>query len=138
MITAAPPCVTTSKVLLVADHSIGAGYFAPTPDQKSFGLIASTGLTLPIVPIAPQLTVALPFSGGRYAVTGEARVRYYGTTMGLGAGVARLATHGSSGTIYDAFISRPIAPLTSIEARFYGFGSDRAGTTGYIGLRFGI
>lgn len=122
----------------LADHSIGAGYFAPTPDQKSFGLLASAGLTLPIVPIAPQVTVALPFGGGRYAVTGEARVALGGTTIGAGAGVGRFNTHGASGTIYDAFVSHRIAPMTAIEARFYGFGSDRAGSSGYIGLRFGI
>ena len=121
-----------------ADSSIGAGYFAPGPDQKGLGVIATTGLTLPIVPIAPQVALAVPFSGGRYALTGEARVALKDTYLGVGAGIARLQSAGSTGAILDAFIGHKVAPLTSLEARFYGAGDARAGSTGYIGVRFAL
>lgn len=122
----------------LADHSVGAGFFGPTPDRSSLGIIATTGLSLPIVPIAPQLAIAIPLSGNRYAVTGEARIQLRSTTLGVGAGIARLNSKGSAGTIYDVFIGRQIAPLTTIEARYYGLGSDRAGSTGYLGVRFNL
>jgi hypothetical protein len=122
----------------LADHSVSVGYFAPTPGQKNVGLIATTGLTLPVVPIAPQLAIAVPFSGGRYAVTGEGRISLHGTTLGAGVGIARLSTHGSTGTIWDGFIAHPIAPDVSVEARYYGFGSNNNGSTGYIGLKLGL
>ena len=124
---------------VLADTSVAAGYFAPTPDSnKSLGLMGTTGLTLPIVPIAPQVTVALPFSGGRYAVTGEARVGHQSAYVGAGAGFGRMNSSGSTGGIYDVFAGKQIAPLTTIEARFYGLGSARAGSSGFIGVRFSI
>jgi len=121
-----------------ADTSVGAGFFAPAQGGASVGVVATAGLSLPVVPIAPQVSLALPFRGGRYAVTGEARIGRPSAYIGAGVGVARLDTNGSTGTIYDVFVGKRIAPLTTVEARFYGFGSDRAGTSGYLGLRFAI
>ena len=98
-----------------ADTSVAAGYFAPTPDHdKSFGMMATTGLSLPVVPIAPQVTLAVPFSGGRYAVTGEARVGHPSAYVGAGAGFGRLNSSGNTGGLYDVFVGKRIAPLTTI------------------------
>lgn len=123
----------------MAETSVAAGYFAPTPDHnKALGILATTGLTLPIAPIAPQITLAVPFSGGRYAVTGEARIGHPGAYVGAGAGFGRLNSGGNTGGIYDVFVGKRIAPLTTIEARYYGLGTRNTGSSGFIGVRVAI
>ncbi len=122
----------------VADTSVGVGYFAPSPDTKALGFIASEGLSLPLVPITPQVTVAIPSSGGRYVATAEAKFAHAGGYIGAGAGVGLLKKNGTSGEINTVFVGKRVAPFTSIEARYYGLGTKTAGSSGFIGLRFSI
>jgi hypothetical protein len=122
-----------------AETSVAAGYFVPTPNQqKSLGVMATTGLSLPAVPIAPQVTLAVPFSGGRYALTGEARLGTPSTYVGAGAGFGRLNSASNTGGLYAVFIGERIAPLTTVEARFYGSDSQGSGSSGFIGVRIAI
>lgn len=122
-----------------AETSVAAGYFAPTPNQeKSLGVMATTGLNLPVVPISPQMTLAVPFSGGRYALTGEARLGSQSAYLGAGAGFGRLNSASNTGGLYAVFIGERIAPLTTIEARYYGSGSQGSGSSGFIGVRVAL
>jgi hypothetical protein len=92
-------------------------------------------LNLPLVPLAGELTVAVPFDGG-YATTFDARLTFAGTAIGAGAGFGTLGATNQTGAIYDALLAHGIAPHTALEARLY-FGPSRPSTL-FAGVRFSL
>jgi hypothetical protein len=75
-----------------AETAIAAGPFLTS--HTSVGGILSFAVSLPAVPIGPQLSIAAPFSGGRYAVTAEARLHGGGGYGGVGIGVGTMKNTG--------------------------------------------
>jgi hypothetical protein len=116
-----------------ADISVEAGA-AVTGSTASGAAAVSLGLLhLPLVPLAGELTVAVPFNGG-YATTLDARLGLAGTAVGAGVGFGTLGATNRTGAIYDALLAHGIAPHTALEARLY-FGPSRPSTL-LAGLRF--
>jgi hypothetical protein len=118
-----------------ADVSLEGG--AAVSGGKASGAAAlSLGLlNLPLVPLAGELTVAVPFNGG-YATTFDARLSFAGTAVGAGAGFGTLGATDRTGAIYDALLAHGIAPHTALEARLY-FGPSRPSTL-FAGVRFSL
>jgi hypothetical protein len=104
--------------------------------NTSFAGALSLGLlNLPLVPLAAELTVAAPTSGG-YVTTLDARLSFAGTAVGAGAGFGNLGATNNTGAIYDGLLAHTIAPHTAIEARLY-FGPTRPSTL-FAGIRFSL
>jgi hypothetical protein len=118
-----------------ADVSLEGGA-AVTGGTASGAAALSLGLlNLPLVPLAGDLTVAVPFNGG-YATTFDARLTLAGTAVGAGAGFGTLGATDRTGAIYDALLAHGIAPHTALEARLY-FGPSRPSTL-FAGVRFSL
>jgi hypothetical protein len=118
-----------------ADISLEGGA-AVTGGTASGAAALSLGLlNLPLVPLAAELTVAVPFNGG-YATTLDARLSFAGTAVGAGAGFGTLGAVNRTGAIYDALLAHGIAPHTALEARLY-FGPSRPSTL-FAGVRFSL
>jgi hypothetical protein len=118
-----------------ADISLEGGA-AVTGGTASGAAALSLGLlNLPLVPLAAELTVAVPFNGG-YATTLDARLSFAGTAVGAGAGFGTLGAVNRTGVIYDALLAHGIAPHTALEARLY-FGPSRPSTL-FAGVRFSL
>ncbi len=116
-----------------ADVAIeGAGVFGN--GSAGGGAALSLGLfKVPVIPLAADLTVAVPFNGG-YATTADARFGLAATTIGAGVGFGTIGTAGRrTGAVYDALIAQGIAPHTAVQARVY-FGSGRSATV-FAGIR---
>jgi len=122
----------------LADTSIGAGLFFPSDGGATGGLLGSLPLiSLPLAPVSVQLSGAVPFSGGRYAVNAEAVVHAAGFFVGAGPGVGRFRdANGSTGALYDILAGIRIAPMITLDARYYGSGSSNVGSATYAGLFF--
>jgi hypothetical protein len=136
----------TALVLLpvpvLASVSVAAGGYAQdTPSAAGGAVILSSGASIPAVPLELQGSLLVPVTGsGGYAATAEIRGftggGYGGAYVGAGIGVGTLSSNRSSGTVITGFAGKSIAPLTSVEIRFYKqLGSAGAGA-GFIGLRF--
>jgi hypothetical protein len=118
-----------------ADISV-EGAAAVTGGTASAGAALSLGLFyVPLVPLAGELTVAVPFNGG-YATTFDARLKLAGTTVGAGAGFGSIGDTDQTGAIFDALLAQSIAPHTALEARMY-FGPSRPSTL-FAGVRFSL
>jgi hypothetical protein len=118
-----------------ADVSLEGGA-AVTGGTASGAAALSLGLfKVPVVPLATELTVAVPFNGG-YATTADARLSLAGTTIGAGAGFGTIGATDSTGAIFDGLLAHGIAPHTALEARLY-FGPSRPSTL-FAGVRFSI
>ncbi len=93
------------------------------------------------MPLEVQGSLLVPLSGkGGYAATAEVRGftggGYGGAYIGAGAGVGTLSIDGSTGTVITLFAGKSIAPLTSIEFRFYKQTQSSGSTVGFAGVRF--
>lgn len=126
----------------MAAVSIAAGgYTQSAPSATGGALIFSSGSAIPAVPLEFQgsLLTALTRGGG-YAATAEIRGftggGYGGAYIGAGAGFGNLSSDRSSGTVLTAFAGKSIAPLTSIELRFYKQTGNLGATSGFVGVRF--
>jgi hypothetical protein len=118
-----------------ADVSLEGGA-AVTGGTASAAAALSLGLfNLPLVPLAGELTVAVPFNGG-YATTFDARLTFAGTAIGAGAGFGTIGATNHTDAIYDALLAHGIAPHTALEARVY-FGPSRPSTL-FAGVRFSL
>lgn len=116
-----------------ADISVEGGATV-TAGNASAAAALSLGLfNLPLVPLAGELTVAVPFNGG-YATTFDARLKFAGTAVGAGVGFGTLGDTDQTGAIYNALLAQSIAPHTALEARLY-FGPSRPSTL-FAGVRF--
>jgi hypothetical protein len=118
-----------------ADVSIEGGAAVTGSKASAAGAFSLGLLNLPLVPLAGELTVAVPFNGG-YATTLDARLSFAGTAIGAGAGFGTLGATNRTGAIYDALIAHGIAPHTALEARLY-FGPSRPSTL-FAGVRFSL
>jgi hypothetical protein len=122
----------------LADTSVGAGLFFPSDGGATGGLLGSLALSsIPLTPIRAQLSAAVPFSGGRYAVTAEGVFHAAGFFAGAGAGVGRFQqTNGTTGGLYDIVGGMRLAPAVTLDARYYGSGSGNVGSSTYAGVFF--
>jgi hypothetical protein len=111
-----------------ADISLEGGAAVSGGKAGAAGALSLGLLNLPLVPLAGELTVAVPFNGG-YATTFDARLSFAGTAIGAGAGFG-------TGAIYDVLLAHGIAPHTALEARLY-FGPSRPSTL-FAGVRFSL
>lgn len=125
----------------LADTSIAGGAFAGSHDVTSpnsaGAIITQSANVQPFATtgIVPQVSAALPISGGsRYALTGELQSRG-DLGLGFGAGVGRLRSDGKVGMVYDFIAAAKVAPRTNLEARFYTGQKDQVGTAAFVGLR---
>ncbi|HEV3157527.1 MAG TPA: hypothetical protein VGZ00_09310 [Candidatus Baltobacteraceae bacterium] len=119
-----------------ADTSIGAGLLLPSDGSTDGALIGSLALdAIPGLPIRPQLT-GLIASGTntRYAVTGDVDFTVGHGILGAGAGLGKMNQLGNSGLIFDAHAATRILPLTMLEVRVYGLGSNNVGSGTYLGI----
>jgi hypothetical protein len=123
-----------------ADTSLGAGVFWTHDGSTDLGLTGSYNLFgLPVVPIKIQLSGVAPFgSGGRYAAAVEGVYQFRRFSAGAGIGEGKMNAFGGGGAIYDLFGSVRVAPLTSIQARYYGGLSGSPGSATYLGVSFGL
>jgi hypothetical protein len=118
-----------------AATSIEGGAVVTGSKAAAQGALSLGLLNLPLVPLAGELTVAVPFNGG-YATTLDARLSFAGTAIGAGAGFGTLGATNRTGAIYDALLAHGIAPHTALEARLY-FGPSRPSTL-FAGIRFSL
>jgi hypothetical protein len=118
-----------------ADVSLEGGATVSGGKASAAGALSLGLLNLPLVPLAGELTVAVPFNGG-YATTFDARLSFAGTAIGAGAGFGTLGATNRTGAIYDALLAHGIAPHTALEARLY-FGPSRPSTL-FAGVRFSL
>ena len=118
-----------------ADISLEGGAAVTGSSASAEGALSLGLLNLPLVPLAGELTVAVPFNGG-YATTLDARLSFAGTAVGAGAGFGTLGATNRTGAIYDALLAHGIAPHTALEARLY-FGPSRPSTL-FAGVRFSL
>jgi hypothetical protein len=118
-----------------ADISLEGGAAVSGGKAGAAGALSLGLLNLPLVPLAGELTVAVPFNGG-YATTFDARLSFAGTAIGAGAGFGTLGATNRTGAIYDALLAHGIAPHTALEARLY-FGPSRPSTL-FAGVRFSL
>ena len=123
----------------LADASIGAGVVLPNQDGDSLGGIVSLPLSgIPAVPVSPQVT-GLITTNGEYAVTAEARVHVSRAYLGAGYGISRLQrVNAQSGGTFSFFAGTPIAPLTTLELRYYAGTGNRNGSAAFLGLAIHI
>jgi hypothetical protein len=124
----------------LADTSIGTGLFFPSDGGATGGLLGSIPVfQVPLAPVSVQLSGAVPFSGGRFAITGEGVLRAAGLFVGAGTGVGRLRqTNGTTGAVYDILAGIRLAPMITLHARYYGSGSGSVGSATYAGLFFSL
>jgi hypothetical protein len=124
----------------LANTSVGAGIFFPSDGGATGGLLGSIPLmSVPVAPVNVQLSGALPFSGGRFAVTAEGVLHEAGFFVGGGAGVGRFRqTDGTTGAVYDILGGIRLAPLLTLHARYYGSGGGNVGSATYMGLFFSL
>jgi hypothetical protein len=124
-----------------ASVSVAAGgYTQSAPSSTGAAVILSSGASIPQIPLEVQVSLLLPLGrAGGYAATAEIRGftggGYGGAYIGAGAGVGNLSSDRSSGTVFTAFAGKSIAPLTSVEIRFYKEMQSTGATAGFIGLR---
>jgi hypothetical protein len=118
-----------------ADISLEGGAAVSGGKAGAAGALSLGLLNLPLVPLAGELTVAVPFNGG-YATTFDARLSFAGTAIGAGAGFGTLGATNRTGAIYDVLLAHGIAPHTALEARLY-FGPSRPSTL-FAGVRFSL
>jgi hypothetical protein len=118
-----------------ADVSLEGGAAVTGGKASGEGALSLGLFNLPLIPLAGELTVAVPFDGG-YATTFDARLTFAGTAIGAGAGFGTLGATNQTGAIYDALIAHGIAPHTALEARLY-FGPSRPSTL-FAGVRFSL
>jgi hypothetical protein len=132
-------CVATSFATPArAGTAIGGGVFFPSDGSPSAGGIATLGLSsVPVVPVGPQLSVAA-LGGGRFAATIEIQASAAGNYFGGGAGVGKFRTNGQAGTMLDVLAGTRIAPLLSVQARFYDGLGGNAGSSAYLGLSLSL
>jgi hypothetical protein len=119
----------------LADISLEGGATVTGSNASAAGALSLGLLKLPLVPLAAELTVAVPFNGG-YATTLDARFSFAGTAVGAGAGFGTLGATNRTGAMYDALLAHGIAPHTALEARLY-FGPSRPSTL-FAGVRFSL
>lgn len=118
-----------------ADISLEGGATVTGGSASGAAALSLGLLNLPLVPLAAELTVAVPFNGG-YATTLDARLSFAGTAVGAGVGFGTLGATNRTGAIYDALLAHGIAPHTALEARLY-FGPSRPSTL-FAGVRFSL
>ena len=87
-----------------ADISLEGGAAVSGGKAGAAGALSLGLLNLPLVPLAGELTVAVPFNGG-YATTFDARLSFAGTAIGAGAGFGTLGATNRTGAIYDALLA---------------------------------
>jgi hypothetical protein len=124
----------------LADTSVGGGVFWSHDGNTDPGLLASHILMgLPGVPVKIQASAAVPIgAGGRYAVTGEGMYRFRKFYAGAGAGFGKMDVSGATGLIFDYFGGFRLAPLTSIQGRYYGSLIGSPGSSTYLGVAFSL
>jgi hypothetical protein len=124
----------------LANTAVGAGVFFPSDGGTTGGLLGSFPLiSVPLAPVSAQLSGAVPFSGGRFAVTAEGVLHEAGFFVGVGTGVGRFRqTNGTTGAVYDILAGIHLAPLLTLHARYYGSGSGNVGSATYMGLFLSI
>lgn len=119
-----------------ADVSIDGAFF-DTNKSATGGAALSLGLfKLPVIPLAAELTGAVPFNGDGYATTFDLRFSPFGLTIGAGAGFGNLGQTQTTGAIYDVILAHSLVPHVGIEAREY-FGPSRPSTF-MVGLRLSL
>lgn len=130
------------SVAIAADVSVaGGGYVVSSPSQAGGAVLISSTKSVPALPIEIQATVLLPVvKSGGYAVTGEVRGLsgggFGGAYVGAGVGIGNLTSSRRTGTVFTAFVGKPIAPLTTFEIRIYKGMQDNGTTAGFLGVRF--
>ncbi len=134
---AATPGRSTASQLSIA----GGGYVSSDPSQAGGAVLVSSAASIPALPIQLQATLLVPLvSQGGYALTGEVRGLsgggFGGAYIGAGAGIGNLSAGQATGVILTAFVGKPIAPLTTIEARLYQGMQAGGSTAAFIGIRF--
>lgn len=86
--------------------------------------------------IKPQVSLALPFTGGgRYAATAEGAAHLPGGIFaGGGLGIGRLDAPLTTGLIYDVFAGTAIAPHVDVIGRYYAGLNHYTGQGLFAGL----
>ncbi len=120
----------------------GGGLVSGSPSSLGAAAILSSGASIPAVPVEIQASLLVPLAkNGGYALTGEVRGftggGFGGAYVGGGLGVGRLGST-STGPVLALFAGKSIAPLTSVEIRFYKQTQDGGATAGFLGIRFSI
>jgi hypothetical protein len=119
-----------------ADVSLEGGAAFTGGNTSALGAVSLGLLNLPLVPLAAELTVAVPFNGG-YATTLDGRFGVGGgTTLGAGAGFGTMGNTDRTDAMFDVLLAHGIAPRTALEARLY-FGPSRPSTF-FAGVRFSL
>ena len=121
----------------------GGGYVQGSPSESGLAGILSSGASVPAVPLEVQGSLLVPFTGhGGYAATAEIRGftggGFGGAYVGAGAGIGNLSSDRSAGAVFTVFAGKSIAPLTSIEFRFYKQTQSSGSTAGFVGVRFSL
>ena len=119
----------------------GGGLAQSNPAHSGAAVIVSTGASVPQVPLEVQSSLLASVNGqGGFAATAEIRGftggGYGGAYVGAGAGLANLSSDRSTGTVFDVFAGKSIAPVASLELRLYKQTRDNGFTSGFFGLRF--
>ncbi len=134
---AAVPAAAGAQILPEIDLS--GGYMATTDRSASLTGIATlhgTGISLP--GIHPQLSFALPFTGGgRYAATAEGVAHLpFGPFVGGGVGIGRLDQPLDPGTglLYDLIVGTSVAPHVDLVGRYYSGLNHYTGQALFAGL----
>lgn len=123
------------------DTSASAGLFAQKSGDTTAGVIITQHLrstALHVQGFRTQISAAIPLAtGGRYAVTGEIRHGFLGTTyLGGGIGYGKWDRDGRRGAMYDVLAGTRIARHTYLEGRIYNPITARVGHTGFVGVTY--
>lgn len=125
-----------------ADNSLGAGLVVPSDGSSALGVVGTLSLiSVPAVPIRPQLSAAyVAGTGGRFAVAAEAIAGLKGTSFGGGIGLGKLSqrSDAQAGGLLDVFVVQHLAPLTSLQLRYYAGTGSRVGSALFAGLSFSL
>ncbi|MEO6990555.1 MAG: hypothetical protein ABI346_00035 [Candidatus Baltobacteraceae bacterium] len=125
-----------------ADNSLGAGLVVPSDGSTALGVLGTLSLSsVPVVPIRPQLSGAyVTGNGGRFAVAAEVVGGLKGTSVGGGIGLGKLSqrSDAQTGPLLDVFLVQHVAPLTSLQIRYYAGTGSRVGSALFAGVSFSL
>ena len=119
-----------------AEISVDGGAFISKNSTAVGGAVSLGVFSVPLAPVATELTFAVAGNGAGSAGTFDVRAHMAGTSVGAGIGVGNIGATASTSVIYDALVAQSVAPHTAVEGRLY-FGPQRQSTL-FAGLRLSI
>jgi len=134
-------CTLSSAPAAAAVSVAGGGFATSLPAQSGGGVLVTSSTAVPAVPLEVQGSLFAPIGKyGGYAVTAEIRGLsgggFGGAYVGGGVGIGRLPSATGNSTLLTLFVGKPIAPLTTIELRYYQQSEQGSKGLLFAGLRF--